>query len=692
MKGRESLADQLHQVRPSVRTTGDQPTGGIGVDPVPPVSSAKQQSVFEPKPIAVAPTTHGHAAQAIQPQASPVQKGNHMSGQQQSSLSAFFGGTFGGINRNAPGDILKKALEKAQAAAKGVLNTSEYDCSVELLDENNYAVPGAPVSGRPLYPSLIVAVFDSTIGRVAYHTILIAQEIELPPLQETLAGGQIVSIKQLPSDVNNGVYYDIVLNYITNKYPKVGEPIYANASLIPASVNLEDDSMMRQMIINALEASVMKLNDYRGSARRTVILTPPAPGESLQASVDINCPATVDITGIPVRTDTILRTTISSQGSNGQRSTLNTQNGVRQVATIGGYIDLAWLPVTQQEQFANMNMGYYPGAPMPAPTQKFLARFIMTMMAGEVRTLEAQLLAMATCALITEGNNWWPLLDDRGAAHSGVRLRDPGALNIEGNLEGNGNGAGYGVAPATGSVSFTQADLGDMISKLVRPQIMPALSIPECGTLSWANAVFLAASQGIVDAVDAIKAAADTLTNGRYSALGGGRNPLIYVVGDDNAVERVHAGYTIDDNGAKVPLAVMDYLAVMNLIGHQDPTVGKRWTDTFSDYSRPLIARLADRENMIKELTSGRAKFTGYERVVNIDPNELSILARAISDNGLKLRAGGALDAGQFNNMRAVYGWVPQGHLPRQASGLFTSGTGPQTARTIPGAGFPYRF
>jgi len=264
-----------------------------------------------------------------------------------------------------------------------------------------------------------------------------------------------------------------------------------------------------------------------------------------------------------------------------------------------------------------------------------------------------------------------------------VDRRDIGALNIEGNI--SNDPSGYDKLFDTKDSSFDGLALQRLITSLFMPGMFFSLRVSEAGADTWYNSVFKAAADGNPNAITAILAAANTLTNGNFQKFyTSGQSPVL------KNEDRVHSGYW-SDGGVKSDLADIDYLAVMNLVGRNDPTVGAAWTNTFYGTSEPLNVRLAARWKMINEITGGTAVLTGYARLVTFTNEFIEAFGKAVAATGLTMRQIGNTDNALFQQ-RAGASFLAGADVAPGVTGMFNSGWSAPAQQGTSFGGFNQRW
>ena len=150
--------------------------------------------------------------------------------------------------------------------------------------------------------------------------------------------------------------------------------------------------------------------------------------------------------------------------------------------------------------------------------------------------------------------------------------------------------------------------------------------------------------------------AANRLTLGRFEK----HFPFDAPVCFDDA-DRIHLGYYTNSDGHLRDLRELDYLAILNLAGKDDPTLVEKWERTHLDRNIPLAVRLHERKTIIDRLLSGSVVVKGFARRVTFSEQFIKALSDSIEEAGLSVRPGNMVDS--FNQGATRGGYTFQGQL-----------------------------
>jgi hypothetical protein len=558
-----------------------------------------------------------------------------------------------GLTRSTTDEALSKALAVFKEDIKKQFEDRKIDPSFEisLLAVDSSKGTGVRFSG------IVVATTHRDIPQcVSIHTVLVEGSSDpIVPKIESARGIQY-EVMLTAGDTIDRTYVDEVRRTVEKAYPNF-RIVNADAQVLHRDFNYDDKHQVRTFVQNfVLPTTTMLVTSAQGFQDLNLGRIERDTSIGVQRSFNEN--HMLDYSGHPVRAD--IKVTMSAYtGQKNQTGSLNTQEQSRVLAVIGGYIDTVW-----SDEAVNPMM-------MMGPKPKFKARLIMTTLENQaMQTIPAQLLALSASMLLREGNNWFGYFTPRRQAAGAHRVdkRDVGALNIEGNMANDPSG--FDKMIDTKENAFDGIALQRLIVNLFVPGMYFSLRVSDAGADTWYNSVFKASADGNPNAINAILAGANTLTNGNFQKFyASGASPVL------KNEDRVHMGYYIDANGVKCDIADIDYLAIMNLVGRNDPTVGAAWSNTFYGTNEPLNVRLAARWKMIQDVVGGTAVLTGYGRLVTFTNEFIEAFGKAVAATGLTIRQIGGNDGALFQQ-RAGASFLAGADVAPGQTGLFNYGGG----------------
>jgi len=511
------------------------------------------------------------------------------------------------------------------------------------------------------YSAIVVCVKLKNVADlgVAYHTLIIEATGERPSAIYQTVYNRQVEIIRVAGDAMDDELYKRVLEKVKQHFP-VGPYRMADACVIPSGFNPEDKNLVKRLALSAGMAATVELEIHQPGFM-DINLASASYDSSLICNVSFSRQEMDNAVGEPVRSDIIVRFTSQRNPSQDQRQaqSLNAGNREQTISSLSGFVDVIYAPLAPVTGY-----NFYQPQQYNVPTQRYVARLIVTDIASNFSyTPSSILLWLATATAVRDDNNWIQALRPSPNTQ-GIDMYDIGALNIDANLENDQRG--FGTRIDTKSDGFQLPDLGALITRLFRPGLVISLDVPECGPQTWYLAVFKEAANGNPNAQEVIMKAADSLTNGLFSRHFNATSGAMFT--DVN--NRIHMGYYTDSNGLKRDIRAIDYLAVANLIGDKDPMQIRLWSDTFYRTEIPLISRLAERRKMISGYTHDNAVFTGFAQRITFSTEFTAALIRGCSEAGLSTRIQTPTLSAEFNQQRGVGNFVNDALLsPGMAAG-----------------------
>lgn len=522
--------------------------------------------------------------------------------------------------------------QKFKAAMVEIFKASNSNVEVALIDLDTINEPALEFS------SLIVALRNKGSRGVAYHCLVLeATGEKIPAVYETMPNGSApIEIYRVTSDAVDQIYQAKVKLAVQRTFPNEQNFYYTEATVIPRSFNLEDKFALHQIALNAGLAANTEL-EVRNSNFRDLDLSTVTNDSTLTINLGFARTVQNNVVGEPMRSD--IQVNFTARRNTGKAHTLNTRDRDTLISSVSGYIDLVWNPVAQTAYNA-----YAPN--MSIPSQKYSPNFVITNLASQQSyTPGSVLLAVMTATALNMNNNWFQAFKPSMMNSKQLDLRDIGALNIEANIL---NESGYGSKIDTKAADFNLHQLGQLVSKLIRPDLLTSLDCPDSGPQQWYMSVFAAAAGGNAEAYNCIYNAAERLTGGRFSrffAKGG----AMFV----NS-QRVHLGHWTDNTGTKRDIRDIDHLAVCNLVDTNNPEVIRDFSDTFWRTSFPEAQRLSARKAMLTKLTMDSAVFTGFAQRVTFSGAFTEALMKSIYETGFSVRINTPMTGSDFNDQRGV--------------------------------------
>lgn len=561
-----------------------------------------------------------------------------------------------GISRNATSQVLTKAKNVFEEFYKEKLNMDP-SFRVTVLPIDNSVETALYLSG------LVVAVDrpDHKGLGVSYFTLLLEASNEpLSPIVEQFNNSP-VHVERYAGDVYNSKYETTVKAIVQRAFP--GRDVRSNtAQVVPRSFNWLDEDAVRKLAINSIFPDVTDLQ-MAAPDFRELDLSKWNKDAKLQVQLNFNEADRTDYVGLPIANSVAITLTAFDANSKNDQRAVNTAERTRVVSRVGGFIDLDYLKGQPMNQYGTQQQ--------QGPLYRYRPHFVITGLENLQRvTPGGQLLALQTALALSEGNNWFPYFAPRGDNGKGSKLdiRDVGAINFEANIYRDPSG--FGPRIKTDRASFSDLDLGNLLSQAIEPIMSYSIDVSEYGSDTWYNEIFAAAAAGDLNAQRAIIESADVLTGGRLSQIYKGNMPVLV---NNN---RVLLGYYTDANGQVRDIREVGYLAMLNYLGESSMEAVAAWSDTFTRDDYPEPKRLAERRKMLVEVVRSEITFTGYAKRCTVDGAFLVALAQAIHACGVDQTITSPSFGTNYISARGTAGYLSQSGVPQGMSGLFNMGYG----------------
>lgn len=571
-------------------------------------------------------------------------------------------GLIGGIVRSAAGEALTKGFTAVSETIKEMTISSSLKVAGVKID--NQQETGLKLS------SIVLVLQHLASGTVAHHTLLL--EASADPLQPTIVNslnGVQVQIDRFASQVYDNVYASAVDKTVGVAFPNAVVR-NAAATVVPRSFNWEDKDAVREMVANAALAAATYLEARLPGFIDMDMTKVKDPNEQLQVQISWDGGTTTDFVGLPVRSDVQIVASVATTQRNENQS-LNTQNETLNLSRTTGYIDLTWAGSANPLQgFMNQQ---------PGMNRKYRPRLVITRLENALRlTPAAQLFAIASSLCLTENYAWIRAFQPKRNVPQGQRdPRDIGAINIEANLPTPampaGDPSGFGKPIETKTQTFGDRELGQLIFATMHPELVISIDVSDAGADTWYNRVFSTAAGGNPEeslaANKEILMAANTLTGGKFGQLYGA-NTFLPIMKTD---ERVLMGYYINKEGQKCDIRDVDYLAVMNVLGRDNPQAIVDWSQTIEATEQPQPLRLQGRKTILRNVVDS-ITFTQLATRATFNPQFLTMLVQALaaSNSIFKLITG---QSGDYMSQRAG-GVFNQAAFGMGSTGLFNAFSG----------------
>lgn len=489
--------------------------------------------------------------------------------------------------------------------------------------------------------SAIALCYNKALGGKEYvsvHTMLVSGGTKLS--NRTIQhSGQNVEIVTVAGDVADREFSKRVLMTVNEAYGRSVKVIESAANIIHDEVDINDKHQLRAIFGNAIQACWQTMVTEKVIDEVPFNASVIGSGDSLVAYVDMNPRPTVTTSGLPVRSDVSVQLQAVVQ-----QSSQSQPEQVIGLTQVDGFIDLVYVPPTQNQQ-QPMGWGQMP----MMNTQRYCPRFVITQFSSiiDAATMELQLLALASSQILIENiggaPQWMNTFKPRPVAKGEIDKRDIGAIGLEVNFLSNDPNA-VPTPVDTKTNGFGTQELYKMINYAMYPNMIYSMDVEECGDHSYLNIPFIAAALGngelYSQSYELITHAANALTNNNFTRcwqqVTANATGERYFLNDDN---RIFTGYYIDKDGStRRDLRDIDYLAILNMVGRNNKSFIKEWSDTFDRRDIPTEIRLDRRRRIYESILPGNVNIKGYARRITMNPKFMQALVMACKDSGLIFR------------------------------------------------------
>ena len=561
----------------------------------------------------------------------------------------------------SPNSLSISQFEKAMKEFWDENITRDLDVAMIPVDRTNIANLAVSV--------LLVIARDSSkeTARVAYHALLIENSVEpFPPRIENI-GGKPIEVMQLTSDTYDASMINILHEVVKSMYPKAEHILNADAEVIPRHFDLTNENNIRYITINSLLACRSVLATHDPNFKDLNLINARKNTSNLSQTVVFSKQVEEhNQAGFPVRND-IVMTTVATPVQNSNNFITQNQTVITRTT---GYIDLLYQDTGNFFSHNGNAMWAINPINPAAPTPVYQANFVLTSLNNfKMQTLPGILLALVNASFIREDNRWLPAL----MPVPGVKddMHSIGNIGYDIPVFGDGKIEPFAVT----ADKFDYSDLARLYARFFHQGLAISLDVPECGPESWQYKVFAAAALNNQNAINAIRNAADILTNGYftryYAQMQGGSNQFVFT--NENMIFN---GYYIDKNNRRRDIRDLDYLAVAGMAGKKNRDEIATYTDTFNA-ALPLADRMHTRRVMTTSYLPN-VVFTGRSVRVSFEAQFIIALIQGAMECGYHVTPQ-QQHMDNINYQRANAGYINGAVLAANTSGIFRNvGPGPQ--------------
>lgn len=509
------------------------------------------------------------------------------------------------------------------------------DFSVLVVIRNNKVPLG---QGRPRHNYVVGQIF------------IVASTGELPKRStDTSTFRRPVTVISTVEDAFNNYLTKYVSDAIRDKYQAQDlDVMLLDPVVIPAEVNITDDSYITQLLSSAAravetrsQARVPGFQDYN------FIVAHGGSDLEMPVSVDQTAATHHDLTNRPIYADAVISVAVeSAQTRNFHQRVMNSNTDSKPVCDTLVMTDLVPCEVDLLEDNRGARSRKF--EPEVAWAPRLTVRHIDQYLTG---TLSGVMFGVASIAELARNRDWATTFrQPRGAQRATENLRDIGFLNIEANI-GDEDGP-YGTPINTASSDFGDRDLGQLLDATVAKDPILALDCYTTGPNAYMTTPLALAARGGRDVREAanreILHSMNCATNGNLAEVLGGLD--IEVV--EGRGDLIHVGHWYDSDRKRDVAELDTYLAMAVIGGVKNPQLAQDWMRTYYSDEEEAV-RMSERLQLLESASTGTLTVTGTALRVSINPKLIAAFVEAMSMGKLPLvsRSG---DGDLFTTRRSV--------------------------------------
>jgi len=447
-----------------------------------------------------------------------------------------------------------------------------------------------------------IAISANKDGIVYCHTLVIEKTGEYPEpyIVNFNDNMQRIEILRTPSDSFDATYEAYVRRIVAQEHNVSPDSVLSvDSTLIPNEFDYDSDEAVNQVLYNTTGAIDMEIYFHTTPEFFNIqAVNKTYPNGKFVINMVFNDNAIVkDAVGMPVREDICISLSYKIPSGNQNRS-INNSEVVLNIVKVYGYIDFDFVAPIQ--------------TPMGVMTQKFVPNFVITHIEAVdlLPSPDILMLGIACVNIVNDDMNWLQVFRPRATKKGEINYNDIGALNIEGNIEGNPSG--YGSLINTSSKEFTVLELNTLVQKLVRPGFSVSIDIPQMSPDTWYVSILQAANDPTSNAYKRLINSIDGSTNGAFSSIVGNQSLPIF----KNFMNKIHGGYFETRDRIHDIREITSYLAVANYIAHtgQNNSYLIEYTNSLYNINYAPEVRAAMRKRIIEMINPRNVYKQMYSR------------------------------------------------------------------------------
>ena len=363
--------------------------------------------------------------------------------------------------------------------------------------------------------------------------------------------------------------------------------------------------------------------------------------------------------GLPIRSD--IKSELVLSQSSGNKTVVEEVSELR-ICEVSAYVDLIYEPP---------NQGIFGGMAQPmmmgqAPVPHYIPRINITNFAMDLpsSSLEFMLLGIASIASLAKNRSYGIVWRDNfGGATNTKRNLGAVGLHVQGLTADN--------TPGILDVSSDVRMLYQLMQTVMAENPVFTLELTQGGQSNWATTVIARIATGDVRSQEQLIQACDNLTQGKFTPIytqlchqSGGALQQIVTSSDEPSLVG-----TYKYEGETRDIRELDLLAVMNMIGQNDPGLVESFLATFSS-PEPAQVRLDRRSRILKSIAKD-VQIRAYSRKYDFGGLFLQALTAAISANQVAISNDNFMQNQDNVYTQTISQWQQNMVNPAAISGLF---------------------
>lgn len=544
----------------------------------------------------------------------------------------------------------------ASAAIRTILETLDKVVTVNKQNEHfeyDYIVLDSKLVGLNISAIVVTAVQRNVPADqkryVAHHTLLLGATSTAPTTQDMTTNGKTglrYTRVIIPGDAYDGPMVARVKAAVMQAHPGF-TLIDAESSAVPPTLDLANESAVRNLVSNATQASETLLRAIVTNNNYTITKEAVA-GIVYRAEIKSSHIPFTALDGEPIRSDLVIEMSATRNARNND-GTVFSYNDAEQrnlISQLTGYIDIISTPSGMQPMMGGFGFQQQ----MSAEHLRFVTpRFIVTNLdtPDQEGGLAVTLQALGTLQLLQNNQLWKSALikqykDGMQNPVGGLFLKDLSVLGLEAPVSAPPLGAVMTEAPRPmrwplSNQVVNEVMVRSLIDTYFHDNLMFSLDVAVSGCSTWQTSVFVAAARGDITARQEIFSAADELCNGLFlpmyrQACGGTEQDPFF---NDNLY--VDLGHYFTPTGLRDRRDV-DYVAVSNMNSDKELDTINDWSNLQANVELDPMFRLSEQRNIASSVLADSV-ITGRAVRITVNPIFMHTLAMAQAAAGLSYAA-----------------------------------------------------